>query len=185
MFNIYIHKSMGPTGKIIIYYGKGEGKTTASLGRAIRMAGHDKKVIILQFMKGRITGEYRFLNKIQNKNLFPIRIYCFGPKTFLKTKQDYKIHQRKAQQGLAKASQIISKENCNLLILDEILYATQFKLIESNQVLKLIQKREKTNIILTGRKIAGEFKKIADQITRMDETKHYFKSNKNIKGLDY
>lgn len=43
-------------GKIIIYYGKGEGKTSAALDRAIRMAGYGKKVIILQFMKGIEAG---------------------------------------------------------------------------------------------------------------------------------
>ena len=30
-------------GKIIVYYGKGEGKTSTSIGHAIRMLGHNKK----------------------------------------------------------------------------------------------------------------------------------------------
>jgi cob(I)alamin adenosyltransferase len=33
-------------GKIIAYYGKGEGKTTASIGHAIRTLGHNKRVVI-------------------------------------------------------------------------------------------------------------------------------------------
>ena len=76
---------MPKTGKIIIYYGKGEGKTSAALGRAIREAGYRKKVIILQFMKGRETGEYRFFKKFQKlKGL--IKIYLVGPKFFLTQK---------------------------------------------------------------------------------------------------
>jgi cob(I)alamin adenosyltransferase len=69
-------------GKILIYTGNGEGKTTAALGHAIRFSGYGKRVAILQFMKGRKTGEYRFLesNKL-------IDLYLFGPPYFLATTQ--------------------------------------------------------------------------------------------------
>jgi len=54
-------------GKIIVYYGNGEGKTTASIGHAIRTLGHNKRVAILQFMKGKpTTGEYQFLKNIDH-----------------------------------------------------------------------------------------------------------------------
>ena len=69
-------------GKILIYTGNGEGKTTAALGHAIRFAGYGKKVAILQFMKGRKTGEYRILEN----NKF-IDLYLFGPPYFLATTQ--------------------------------------------------------------------------------------------------
>ena len=40
-------------GLIHLYCGDGKGKTTAAMGLAIRAAGHGKKVLILQFLKGR------------------------------------------------------------------------------------------------------------------------------------
>ena len=40
-----------------IYFGDGKGKTTAAMGLAIRAAGSDKKVFIIQFLKGGPTGE--------------------------------------------------------------------------------------------------------------------------------
>ena len=44
-------------GLIHLYTGEGKGKTTAAMGLALRAAGAGKKVLILQFMKGRDTGE--------------------------------------------------------------------------------------------------------------------------------
>ncbi|MCK4814212.1 cob(I)yrinic acid a,c-diamide adenosyltransferase, partial [bacterium] len=38
-------------GLIQIYTGDGKGKTTAALGLAMRAAGHDFKIAIIQFMK--------------------------------------------------------------------------------------------------------------------------------------
>ena len=173
-------------GKIIIYYGNGQGKTSAALGRAVRMVGQGKKVIILQFMKGRESGEYKFLKKIQKKNIFPIEIYLVGPRIFLKRKKDYSLHQKKAKQALSFAEKILLKKKCDLLVLDEILYALKFKLLEEKEILSLLEKRGGTNIVLTGREPSEGLRKIADQITRITKIKHYFnKERKAIMGLDY
>ncbi|MBC8527054.1 MAG: cob(I)yrinic acid a,c-diamide adenosyltransferase [Candidatus Cloacimonetes bacterium] len=46
---------------IQIYTGNGKGKTTAALGLALRAVGYAFKVIMIQFMKGKINyGEYLF-----------------------------------------------------------------------------------------------------------------------------
>ena len=39
-------------GVVHVYTGNGKGKTTASLGLALRALGHGRKVFMLQFMKG-------------------------------------------------------------------------------------------------------------------------------------
>lgn len=40
-----------------IYTGNGKGKTTASIGLALRAIGNNKKVYIIQFLKFLPTGE--------------------------------------------------------------------------------------------------------------------------------
>jgi cob(I)alamin adenosyltransferase len=44
-------------GLIMGFTGDGKGKTTAALGQALRALGHGKKVLVIQFMKGRKYGE--------------------------------------------------------------------------------------------------------------------------------
>ena len=44
-------------GLVHIYCGNGKGKTTAALGLAVRCAGRNNKVLIVQFLKSKETGE--------------------------------------------------------------------------------------------------------------------------------
>jgi len=168
---------------IITYYGKGEGKTCAAIGRAVRAAGQGKRVVIIHFMKGRKdVGEYKYFQK--KKGL--IKIYLTGLSFFLIGKKDKSQHLKKAKEGLKLAEKIIFKNKCDLLILDEILYAIKYGLIEEKELLSLIKKRRKMHIILTGKYASKRIFEISDQITRMDEIKHYYqKQKKTIKGLDY
>ena len=43
---------MGKDGLVIVYTGKGKGKTTAALGMALRAAGYNYKICMIQFIKG-------------------------------------------------------------------------------------------------------------------------------------
>ena len=53
-------------GSVQIYYGAGRGKTNAALGNALRAAGENKSVIIIQFLKGK-TGIYLVINNDREK----------------------------------------------------------------------------------------------------------------------
>src|SRR4030042_3636910 len=48
-----------PQGLIQVYTGDGKGKTTCALGLALRAVGQGLKVCMIQFLKGRDTGEAR------------------------------------------------------------------------------------------------------------------------------
>ena len=54
-------------GLIIVFTGNGKGKTTASLGMALRTIGHGYKVAIIQFIKGGwTTGEEKALKNLSS-----------------------------------------------------------------------------------------------------------------------
>ena len=54
-------------GLLIVFTGNGKGKTTASLGMALRAIGHGYKVAIIQFIKGGWTsGEEKALKNLSS-----------------------------------------------------------------------------------------------------------------------
>ncbi len=51
-------------GIVLVYTGKGKGKTTASLGLALRAAGHNERIFMVQFRKGDPNyGEIKAIQK--------------------------------------------------------------------------------------------------------------------------
>ncbi len=65
-------------GLIQVYTGDGKGKTTAALGLALRAAGRNWRVLIVQFMKKWDYGELHSLTHIPN-----ITLKTFGTEEFV------------------------------------------------------------------------------------------------------
>lgn len=172
MKNNYIH----------VYTGNGKGKTTASIGVGIRALGADKKVCMIQFMKGRKTGELKILENLEN-----FEVFRFGSKDFVDKKNLGEDDFRFAKEGLDKAKNIIKTERYDLVILDEINVAVDYKLIDENEIVKLINDKPKNlEIVLTGRYASKEFIKIADIVTDMKEIKHPYSNDKiTRKGFEF
>lgn len=169
---------------IHIYTGDGKGKTTSSLGLALRALGADKKVAIIQFLKKPNTSEYKAIKKFR----LPISIESFGI-GFYKILGDDKPkvkHQKAAQKGLKKAKEIIATNKYDLVILDEINVAIDYNLIKLEEVLEIITSNKKAELVLTGRNAHPKLKKIADLVTVMKKNKHYFDiGTKARKGIEY
>jgi len=174
-------------GKIIIYTGNGDGKTTAAIGHAIRAAGHGKKIAIIQFMKGRTsTGEYKFLKKFRNRNQHSIDIWLSGPSEFLLSKEEFSKHYKKAMKGMELAKKILREKKYWMLILDECLYAIHYGILKEDEILELLNKRGATHVIITGRYATKNILKISDTVTEMYEKKHHFqKQGKTFRGFDF
>ena len=166
-------------GLVIVYYGEGEGKTSAALGRAMRALGRGWRVAVVQFMKGRKTGEYLFLKKLG------VEIYLTGPKFFLIKKKDLPLHLKLAKNGLKIALKIIKEKKVKLLILDEILWALKYRLFAEKEIVEIIKNRGSVHLILTGGILPPSLKKYADLVTEFKEVKHPLKKIGTIPGLDY
>ena len=168
-------------GKVHIYTGDGKGKTTAALGLALRAIGAGYKVSIIQFLKGQRYSELKSL-----KYLPKLEIRHFGQKSYIH-KTGTKKDRLEALKALAVAKEIINSNKYNVVILDEIFFATFFKLIEPIEIISLIKNKPKNvELILTGRKVEPLFVKLADYITEMKEVKHpYQKGIKARQGIEY
>ena len=164
-------------GMIHLYTGNGGGKTTAALGVALRALGHKKKVVVIQFMKGRETGEA----KIKLKNY---KIYQFGRKEFVDFKKPDKKDYELAEKGLEKAKEILKKKP-DILILDEVNVAVACGLLKAKDVVEVLKRIPKrTTVYLTGRYAPKELIKISDFVTEIIDLK---KPKKMVyrKGIEY
>ena len=120
-------------GNIYLWTGHGWGKTTSAIGAAIRAAGHGYRVIFIQFMKGRATGEYKLLSKIKN-----IEIHQFGRKGWVNLKKPSLADKKRAQHGLEFARKIIKKKPF-LFVLDEINLAVAVGLLKEKEVVDFLK----------------------------------------------
>jgi len=150
---------------IYLYTGNGAGKTTAALGLALRSLGHNRTVIIIQFMKGRKDiGEYKFKHKNYS-------IYQFGSKNFINLKKPSLEDRFLANKGMDFILSAVKKKP-KLLILDEINLAVASKLIDLNYALHILKKIPKSvDIVLTGRRAPRALIKLADYVNEMKMVK--------------
>ncbi len=171
-------------GLVIIHTGTGKGKTTAAFGLAIRALGQGFKVLILQFMKGRANiGEIKALSHID----LPLEIKQYGRAVFFKSRACEPIDIYLATQGLAAFREAMTSGRYDLIVLDEIIMAIDFGLLQLKEVKKVVaQKPPELHLILTGRNAPHELIEIADLVTEMQEIKHPFSRGVAAqKGIEY
>ena len=171
-------------GLVLIHTGSGKGKTTAAFGLALRALGQGFKVLILQFMKGRANiGEIKALTHID----LPLEIRQFGRAVFFKSRACEPIDIYLANKGLIEFREAMAGGSYDLIILDEIIMAIDFGLLEVEEVKKaLSQKPPELHLILTGRNATADLIEIADLVTEMQEIKHHFYQGIAAqKGIEY
>lgn len=161
-------------GLVLVNTGDGKGKTTAALGLCVRAAGYQKKVKIVQFIKG--TWKYGELEGI--KLLAPYVDMVQKGKGFVgivDDKEDISTHIRAAGEALDYAREEMLSGNYDIVILDEINVAVNLNLISVQDLMKLVdQKPPKLHLVLTGRNAPRELIDRADLVTEMREVKHPF-----------
>lgn len=165
-------------GLVQIYWGNGKGKTTASLGLALRALGRGFSVHLIQFMKGGIEGnpdfeEYGELKALREFKNFSHR--RFGTKKWIVGKPEPE-HIEQGKEALDYSKKTVSSGEYDLVVVDEILYAVQLGVVSEDDVLHLIDAKAKnTELVLTGSH--KPFEKIfarADLVTEMKKHKHPF-----------
>ena len=191
-------KAKKSSGMVQVYTGNGKGKTTASLGLAMRALGHGFKVCMIQFLKGgTYLGEFETAKKFKNFTLKQFGIdcpwkeqlkagelncgscrYCFSI-----LKEDQKM----SQQAFEEAKKAVSSGEYDLIILDEANVAMAQKLIDTDLVIEMIKSKDKnTEIILTGRNAPKRITDFADLVTEMKLIKHpMMKGHPSRLGIEF
>jgi cob(I)alamin adenosyltransferase len=170
-------------GLVQIFTGAGKGKTTAALGAVLRAAGHGLKISVIFFIKGDSSGgEYRSLSRFPN-----VEVTSFGLRQFIYKTGVNPAEKKQAEAALSAAREAIVSGRYDLVVLDEINVAVYFKLLEADEVVRLIKdKPPHVELILTGRNADKRLIEMADLVTEMVKIKHPFdKGIKARKGIEY
>jgi cob(I)alamin adenosyltransferase len=170
-------------GLVIVLTGNGKGKTTAAFGQLLRAVGQGYRVCVIQFMKGRKYGEHLAAEKY----LPGVKIHLAGLDSFVMRDCPAPVDIELARQGLKLAKKEIAGGKYNMVVLDEINVAVDFKLIPLADVLDLINTRPPSvDLVLTGRYAAPEILNLADTVSEVREVKHHYQAGiKNRAGIEY
>jgi cob(I)alamin adenosyltransferase len=166
---------------IHIYTGDGKGKTTAAMGLAIRAAGRGKKVVIVQFMKGRDTGEIHIMDRIPEITVLRYeQNYGF----FYNAGEDKRLKMITANNSNLKEALSIP---CDLLVLDEVFSAYALGAVDRTMIDDLVLgKPDKPELVLTGRDPPQHIIAAADYVSEIRKVKHpYDLGVKAREGIEY
>ena len=170
-------------GLVYVFTGDGKGKTSAALGVAVRAALSGLKVAIIQWYKEKRwpISEHKIGKYIKNIRIYPLGSGFYKLPTDHATPQE---HKQAAAAALKQAEKLMNR--VDVLVLDEVNNAVADKLIDLNDLIRLLSKQGKTHLILTGRGARSELVALADLVTEMRKIKHPFdKGLKAVRGLDY
>lgn len=179
---------------LIIFTGNGKGKTSAALGIALRSLGWNKKIAIIQFIKGnKEVGEWEIIKEVDSPQ---IQIFQFFDDDKLSITEKSILgnpeYKKSCEQAWEFAKETILEKKHDLVILDEISNAIHYKLLSEKDVLNFIRDYSDKNsdsdsdIIFTGRDASKKLIEIADLVTEMKEIKHPFQKDISAKkGIDY
>ena len=156
-------------GYVHIYTGNGKGKTTASLGLALRAVCAGKKVYMGQFIKGMKYSEVKVQELLPNFEIEQLGRNCFI------TKEPEQADYDAAKEGLKICAKKMSSGEYDVVIMDELNIALYYKLFSIEEVIEIISARaEHVEVIITGRYAHEKVIEFADLVTEMKEIKHYY-----------
>lgn len=167
----YCMRGQDMDGSIQVYYGDGRGKTTASLGLGIRAAASGRQVIMVQFLKKKHSDTLDLLKKLEPE----LKIFRFeraAEQYCDLTPEEQSEQVANIRNALAYARKVISTNQCDILILDDILGLIDYEIITSEDILELLSmKKASMAILLTGRNLPEDIVEHVDCIYHISSVK--------------
>lgn len=170
-------------GLLLVHTGIGKGKSSSAFGMVARALGHDLKVGVVQFIKGRIaSGEQLFFQRFPEQ----VRYHVMGQGYTWET-QDRQQDIASAQAAWAVVREMLSDDSISLIVLDELNIALKYGYLTVEEVLADIERRPlHQHVVITGRGAPDALIEAADTVTDMSLVKHAFKQGvKAQKGIEF
>lgn len=168
-------------GVVIVLTGAGKGKSSSAFGMVARALGHDMKVGIVQFIKGKFaTGEEAFFRRIPE-----VEYHVMG-QGFTWETQDRERDQAAAVAAWEVAKAQLRNPELAMVVLDELNIVLKHKYLSVAEVIAALADRpEMQHVIITGRNAPPDLVEVADTVSDVKLIKHAFQSGvKAQKGIE-
>ena len=168
-----------------LYIGEGKGKTTASMGLALRALGRERRVLVAQFLKNGKTGEIEALKRLSGVVIAPV--LSIDKFTFNMTAEELAETAAQQDRQLERLAEIIRQEKPGLIVLDEMAMAMHLKLLSQDKAMALIEEGlGYGEVVVTGRYAPQVLMDRADYISEIVKRKHpYDRGVTARKGIEF
>lgn len=163
-------------GYIQIYTGNGKGKTTASLGLAMRALGRNWKVLVIMFTKGGSNyGELTSFRNLSTEISNNLTIVQAGLDRIVYANNKNDDDEKEIKEGWELAKKAIQNNEYQLIILDEINIAIDLNILDIQEVVDVLKnKPANMEIVMTGRNAHPKAVEIAHLVSEIMPVKHYW-----------
>ena len=186
--NNLINPNWAQHGYIQVYTGDGKGKTTASLGLAMRALGRCWKVLIVMFTKGgNDYGELNSFTELSPTISDNLKIVQAGLDRVIYKENQNEQDEQEIKKGWELAKLAIKNHDYQLIILDEANIAIDMGILDVDDVVETLKnKPEEMEIVLTGRNAHQKIIDIAHLVSEIKPVKHYWDTGIAArKGIEY
>lgn len=168
------------TGLLHLYWGDGKGKTTAAMGLALRALGSGRRVVIVQFLKGGVSGEIPLLEQLG------AAVYRgkAGQKFVFQMNEAEKAATRRLQNENLRAAM---QQPADLLVLDEAGSAWELDMVDKDLLQQaVLQRPAGQECVLTAHAAPQWMLDAADYVTEMKCHRHpYQRGIAARQGIEY
>ncbi len=158
-------------GLVHIYTGTGKGKTTSSVGLAVRAISHNKNVCYSFFNKNPSKYGYTEVNTLEKLGAKIVGI-TKGHPSFNK-KIIIEEHKQETIKGFDELVKLVTSEHIDLLIMDEINISVRDGYLPEEHLISFMKnKPEHLELVLTGRGATQNLIEHADYVSVIEAVKH-------------
>ena len=165
-----------------IYTGESKGKTTASVGLAVRALGAGLSVLFVSYFKPDGSSEHDQLKRLGAGFM---RFKARG--NFFKRYDKEDLDEAKTEFADFFVDVEAETPEYDLIVLDEIVYAQHMGLIDTEKLIDYARLyKDDHEIVMTGRDFPEELVQVADYVTEMTKIKHPFDEGAQPrKGIEF
>ena len=156
-----------------VIYGVGRGKTSAAIGQSIQAVSMGLQVVFIKFLKGNTLKEFRCIERLEPD----MKVFCFEREQELYENLDEARKEDEKQNilnGFHFANKVAETEECDMLVLDEVLGLLDLGILTIQDIYRLIEKcGEDVSLVMTGQSVPKELLQHIDIVSEIKQIKDF------------